>query len=456
MRRFELILILLCSVTLTALAQNINPLMLSTQELESQRIDAMKAIELTSQLLNETSVSAKSSINRLNLLSKQLLSRRKVVSILGQEIAVLDRQIKTMTDDIEILNKDFEKTKENYTKTMQYQQKESRSNQHKLLLILSAENLSQSFRRFRYLREYANWQKVEAERIVTKQEELLRRKADLEKTRKDKQNLLDQRENENKVLVSEEQQQKKEVRELNSKQKELQRLLTQKRKEAEALNRQIERLIEEDLKNAEKNRTAVVTEKKTEPPIARTPESANVRKVDSTNIRTPENTNGRTGESTIARSRENTHVPLMLESEAVLSRDFTNNKGKLPYPLTGKYTIVSSFGLQQHQELTHVRTNNNGIDIQTTAGADACAVFKGIVTRIFVMPGYNNNVIIRHGDYLTVYSNLSQVYVRAGDVVSSRQSIGKIYTDKEKGNETILHFQIWKERTKLNPALWIR
>jgi murein DD-endopeptidase MepM/ murein hydrolase activator NlpD len=124
--------------------------------------------------------------------------------------------------------------------------------------------------------------------------------------------------------------------------------------------------------------------------------------------------------------------------------------------LTGNYSIVSSFGQQQHQELTYVQTNNNGIDIQTTAGVEARSIFKGVVTRVFVMPGFNNNVIIRHGDYLTVYSNLSNVYVKPGETVASRQIIGKIFTDTEKGNETILHFQLWKERTKLNPEVWIR
>ena len=147
---------------------------------------------------------------------------------------------------------------------------------------------------------------------------------------------------------------------------------------------------------------------------------------------------------------------VLLGSEVVLSKEFESNRGKLPFPLTGKYTIVSSFGEQQHQELSYVRTNNNGIDIQTTAGSDARAIFRGIVTRVFVMPGFNNNVIIRHGDYLTVYSNLSNVNVKAGDVVAPNQTIGKIFTDTSKGNETILHFQLWKERTKLNPAVWIK
>ena len=145
----------------------------------------------------------------------------------------------------------------------------------------------------------------------------------------------------------------------------------------------------------------------------------------------------------------------MTREEKKLSDNFANNKGRLPYPVTGRHTIVGTFGEQQHQDLKYVRTNNSGIDIQTSPGADARAVFNGEVTRVFVVPGYNNSVIIRHGNYLTVYSNLSQVYVKAGDRVSTRQSIGKIFTDSEDGNATILHFQLWKEKTKLNPAPWL-
>ncbi|MCD8193944.1 MAG: M23 family metallopeptidase, partial [Tannerellaceae bacterium] len=132
-----------------------------------------------------------------------------------------------------------------------------------------------------------------------------------------------------------------------------------------------------------------------------------------------------------------------------------NNRGKLPFPVAGRYTIVSRFGEQQNLELKYVMTNNNGIDIQTTPGTDARAVFNGEVTRVFVVPGYNNSVIVRHGNYLTVYSNLSQVYVKAGDKVSTRQPIGKIFTDTEDGNATILHFQLWKEKVKQNPLPWL-
>lgn len=105
--------------------------------------------------------------------------------------------------------------------------------------------------------------------------------------------------------------------------------------------------------------------------------------------------------------------------------------------------------------MKYVQVNSSGIDIQTTPGTTARSVFNGVVTRVFVMPGYNSSVIIRHGNYLTIYSNLSEVFVKAGDKVTTRQSIGRIYSDPEENNRTVLHFQLWKETTKLNPEPWL-
>jgi septal ring factor EnvC (AmiA/AmiB activator) len=394
----------------------------SKQELGRQRKAALEDIELTSRLLNETNATAKNSLNRLNLLAQQLLFRKKVLAILGQEVAAIDQKIKTLNDEIDLLGKDLARTKENYARSMQNQQQEHRTAQYKMLLILSAENLSQSYRRMRYLREYSNWQKEEAGRIIEKQNEIASRKIELENSRKEKQELLTQRERENEKLEDEKRLQQREVRDLNRKQKDLQLQLQEKKKQADALNKQIESLIAEDMDHPEKKTPVPTSDTSAKPSGSAQPVAKEVMK----------------------------------ESEVHLAKNFADNKGLLPFPLNSQYAIVSRFGQHQHQELTHVKTNNNGIDIQTTAGAEARAIFKGVVTRVFVMPGYNNNVIIRHGDYRTVYSNLSRVYVKAGDVVETRQAIGVIFTDTEKGNETILHFQIWKERTKLNPAAWIK
>ena len=381
--------------------------------LEQQRQAALAEIEVTNQLLDETKQSARNSLNRLNLLSKQILSRKEVIHLLGQEIEEIDKQITTSRNAISKLEDDLKNKRQMYGKSIQKMYLR-RNSQDKLLFILSADNFAQSFRRMRYLREYADWQKKQAAAIIDQQKELTEKQKELEKTRAEKNGLLTTREKENRKLLAEESNQKKEIQQLNKKQKQLQADLKKKKKQADALNRQIEKLIAEEVARAKGK------EDKQEERVADTKGGY-----------------------------------AMTKAEKQLSTNFAGNKGRLPYPVSGRHTIVATFGEQQHQELKYVRTNNNGIDIQTTPGADALAVFNGEVTRIFIVPGYNNSVIVRHGNYLTVYSNLSQVYVKAGDRVSTRQALGKIFTDTEDGNVTILHFQLWKEKTKLNPEPWL-
>lgn len=324
-----------------------------------------------------------------------------------------------------------------------------RSSQDKLLFILSADNFAQSLRRMRYLREYADWQKKQASEIIDKQKEIADKQKELEKTRSEKNALLGAREDESRKLQTEESSQKEEVQQLNKKQKQLQADLKKKKKQADALNRQIEKQIAEEIARAEaeakaaRERAARAERNR----LAREKAAASGKKVPDTARETEQVREERVADTKGGYA--------MTKAEKRLSDDFAGNKGRLPYPVSGRHTIVAAFGEQQHQELKYVRTNNSGIDIQTAPGADARAVFNGEVTRVFVVPGYNNSVIIRHGNYLTVYSNLSQVYVKAGDKVSTRQAIGKIFTDTEYGNATILHFQLWKEKTKLNPAPWL-
>ena len=411
------------------------------RELEKQRKAALAEIEMTSQLLDETRQTARNSLNRLNLLSKQILSRKQVISLLNQEIGEIDKQIAASRRNISQLERELENKRQNYGKSVQSMYKR-RSSQDKLLFILSADNFAQSLRRMRYLREYADWQKKQASEIAAKQKEL-------EKTRAEKNALLGAREDESRKLQTEESSQKEEVQQLNQKQKQLQADLKKKKQQADALNRQIEKQIAEEIARAEaeakaaRERAARAERNR----LAREKAAASGKKVPETK---PEADPVR--EERVADTKGGY---AMTKAEKRLSDDFASNKGRLPYPVSGRHTIVAAFGEQQHQELKYVRTNNSGIDIQTAPGTDARAVFNGEVTRVFVVPGYNNSVIVRHGNYLTVYSNLSQVYVKAGDKVSTRQAIGKIFTDTEDGNATILHFQLWKEKTKLNPAPWL-
>ena len=405
----------------------------AVRQLEQQRKEALADIEETNKLLQETAQTAKTSLNRLNLLSKQILSRKKVISLLNQELDEIEKDILNIQGQLRTLKRELGDKQTNYGKSMRGLYKRH-SSQDKLLFILSAESFSQSMRRMRYLREYADWQKRQANDIVEKQAEISRKQAEMEKTRAEKRTLLGTRQEESKKLESEEASQKEEVQLLNKRQKDLKADLQKKRRQAEALNRQIEKQIAEEIARAEAEAKA-----------AREQAAAKGKPV-------PESKNEPIREERVADTKGGY---AMTKAEKQLSDNFANNRGRVPYPVAGRHTIVSTFGEQQHQELKYVRTSNSGIDIQTSPGADARAVFNGEVTRVFVVPGYNNSVIVRHGNYLTVYSNLSQVYVKAGDRVSTRQAIGRIYSDPEDGNSTILHFQLWKEKTKLNPQPWL-
>lgn len=402
----------------------------AVKKLERQRKEALADIEQTNKLLQETSKSAKNSLNRLNLLSKQIQSRKQVIGLLNQELDAIEKDILGLQADIRLLKSQLSQKQANYGKSMRGMYKR-RSAQDKLLFILSAENFGQSLRRMRYLREYAGWQKRQAEEIIAKQQEIAAKQRAMEKTHTEKRALLDVRQTESKKLQTEEAAQQAEVKELNKKQSSLKAELKKKQRQAEALNRQIEKQIAEEIARAEA--AAKAAREKAAKGKKQEGNAANGSK-----------------EERVAATKGGY---AMTKAERQLSDNFGNNRGRLPYPVTGRHTVVATFGEQQHAQLKYVRTSNSGIDIQSDPGADARAVFNGVVTRVFVIPGYNNSVIVRHGNYLTVYSNLSQVYVKAGDSVATRQSIGKIYSDPEEG--TVLHFQLWKEKTKLNPLPWL-
>ena len=454
--RYGWIIVFLVS-GLVAFGQNSS----KVKQLENQRKKALEEIEMTNQLLNETKKTARSSLNRLNLTSNQILSRKKVISILNQEIGGIDTQINKMRREVNRLEQELKVKQKNYGKSAKGMYKRRKS-QDKLLFILSADNFAQSLRRMRYLREFADWQKRQAAEIVVKQREIEEKRSALEKTRKNKQVLLGSRENENQKLQTEESSQKTEVQQLNKKQRDLQAQLKKKKQQADALNQQIEKQIAIEIARAEEEariaRQKAERERAEKARLAREAREIRKKQAAASGKKIVEEKEEPEPEPEPIRAERVAEVKggyAMTREEKKLSDNFAGNKGRLPFPVTGRHTIVGTFGEQQHQDLKYVRTNNSGIDIQTSPGADARAVFNGEVTRVFVVPGYNNSVIVRHGNYLTVYSNLSQVYVKAGDRVSTRQSIGKIFTDTEDGNATILSFQLWKEKTKLNPATWL-
>jgi septal ring factor EnvC (AmiA/AmiB activator) len=404
------VILLLLLATLTVSAQSVR-----TRELEKQRKTLMTEINNTSKLLNENKKSISNLLSNLHLVSQQIKARKQLVEVLEKEIAVLNEEIELKERQIKKLDKDLQYKKENYAIALRkmYQHK---NNQDQVLFILSADNIAQSFRRMLYMKEYSHWRRKQSDEIIAFQQKIRAEKEILLAGKQEKEALANVKKDEETQLQKEENTQKTEVAGLQKDRKKLQTEIDKKQQQAQALENEMKRILAEEVAKAKK---AAKAEPKTE------------------------------------RKAETAGGYAMTKEERTLSTHFAGNKGKLPFPLKGNYRIVKRFGLQQYADLKNIRYNSNGIEIKTTPGNSARTVFDGIVIGVFRASGLQNSVIVRHGNYLTLYSYLEQVFVKQGDQVKTGQEIGKIYTDTENDNATILHFEIWKEQEKLNPESWL-
>lgn len=406
--------LLIISISSSAQTQKI-------KELERQRKQTLLEVEKTNKLLNESKKTTATILDRLKLLANQIQSRQKIVSLLEQEVEGITSEQKQIEADIVILEKELKGQQASYKKAIDGMMKNRRSEQ-KFLFILSGRSLSESYRRMKYLREYSDWRSKQADAIKAKNEELKKKQEELRISKANKVSLLGQRVTEQKNLKNEESSFEKEKREAQKKQGELQKILQKKRQQADALNKQIERLIAEEVARQEREAKRLAEEEAKR--TGKTPSKGAV-------VTTPKST----------------------AANITLSNNFASNKGKLPYPISGNAVIVTRFGT--HKQSQYVTMSNNGIDIRSQAGADALSVFNGEVTSVVAIPGYNYSIIIRHGNYYTFYGNIQNVYVKQGDKVKTGQSLGRVYSDPETNN-TQIHFQLWLKTNKQNPEIWLR
>ena len=305
------------------------------------------------------------------------------------------------------------------------------------MFIFSAQSLAQTYRRLRYVREYATYQRLQGEEILKKQEQVNKKKAELRQVRAAKADLLKERESEKMKLEKQEKEKRTLVTSLQKKQRGLQNEITKKRREANQLNARIDRLIAEEI---EKARKRAAEEARRE---------AAARKKDG----------AKTDKSATASGASKTKAaPLetytMSKADRELSGDFANNRGKLPMPISGAYIITSHYGQYAVEGLRNVKLDNKGIDIQGRPGAQARAIFNGKVAAVFKLNGLFN-ILIRHGAYISVYCNLSSALVKQGDTVTTKQAIGQVFSDGADGGRTELHFQLRREKEKLNPEPWL-
>lgn len=405
------------------------------KELENKRGALQKQIAESETLLKATKKDVGSQLGGLAALTGQIEERKRYILAINNDVESIERELNSLERQLARLQRDLKDKKRKYESSVQYLYK-NRSIEEKLMFILSAKSLSQTYRRMRYVREYATYQRLQGEELLKKQEQVNRKKQELRQVKSAKEELLKEREAEKAKLEEQEKEKKTLVASLQKKQRGLQNEINKKRREANQLNARIDRLIAEEIEKARKRaaeeaRREAAARKKAEEKNAGKPATAATKKP---------------------------AAPLetytMSKADRELSGSFVNNRGKLPMPITGAYIITSHYGQYAVEGLRNVKLDNKGIDIQGKPGAQARAIFNGKVAAVFKLNGLFN-ILIRHGNYISVYCNLSSASVKQGDDVTTKQTIGQIFSDGSDNGRTVLHFQLRKEKEKLNPEPWL-
>jgi septal ring factor EnvC (AmiA/AmiB activator) len=431
----------------------------SVKELEEQRKQALKRLETTSKVLNETQKNQRTTLNKLNIIKSNIQERKKLITHIEKEISVLDSEIIRLTEENRKLEKQLAELKSDYAKMVQ-EAYINRSIYAKMMFVLSAQTFDQSVRRLRYLQEYSEYRKIQVAQIEKTKAEIQSKANELSKNKRTQVDIKSVKVIEANKLATDQKKQNLALNDLKRKEKTLRVDLQKQQKIASDVNKKIERLIAEEVRKAEERARA---EEKAR--IAREAKAAQEAKAANqakeTNKTTAPERNTPTSGTPAKSSTPTTSKPSSTVAESAVTRElalvsgnFASNAGRLPWPVD-KGFISGRYGVQAHPVLKYVTTNNKGIYIQTPARSNARAVFDGIVTQRFSVPGSNNGVIIQHGQYRTVYANLTDIYVSVGQKVNAKQSLGRIYTDSDNENKTELFFQIWKDRTILNPESWI-
>ena len=414
-----LLLCLACLFVWNASAQTTQKI----KELENQRNELQQQIAESETLLRSTKKDVKSQLDNLALINGQIADRKKYINAIERDVKSLNNEINALQRQLKTLQRDLKDKKDKYESSVQYMYR-NKSIHEKLLFIFSADNLSQTYRRMRYVREYANYQRLQAIEIERKQKQVNVKKAELETTREAKEKLLEEGEAEKKKLEKQEKEKQGILNGLKRKQRGIQSEINKKRRSADRLNAQIDRLIEQEIEKARK---------RAEEEARKAGKKAGEKSAGKQPVQ----------KGTVDKFRMNSE-------DRQLSGTFESNKGRLPMPITGPYVIVGRYG--QYAVTKNVRLDNKGIDIRGKEGAKARAVFDGEVSAIFKYNGLSN-VLVRHGNYISVYCNLSSVSVAKGSKVKAREEIGVI--QKDASGNAVLHFQLRKETTKLNPELWL-
>lgn len=418
----------------------------TVKSLKRKQRQAKQNIEMTNRLLNENKKNQKTTANSITVISRQIEERENLIKALNDEVGILDRDLSNINAEKSQLEEKLQELRKEYAKLL-YHYYFHKTKSNAVFYILSSESLTQGFRRLRYVQQYSNYRKEQAQKIQQVTDELGQKETLLSRVKEEKHNTLKGKQVEsNKLLKSKESKQKM-LTELSQKESDLKVKLEKQQRQVEVLNKKIDDMIAAEIAKQEAQRKAKAkaeAERKAKAAASKKPATSGT-------AAKPSAPSAPSAPSTPSAPVTKPSAPAS-EGKSLVSGGFESNRGRLPWPVRG--IVTGHFGLHPHPVLDHVQVNNKGIYIQTTANSDASAVYDGEVTQVFAIPGNNNAIIVKHGIYRTVYANLTTTYVKVGDKVKARQKLGRVFVDQE-ADKTELYFMLYKESVLQNPELWL-
>ena len=383
----------------------------SKESLEKEIKSLQKEIETANKLLKETSKSKEVTMNQVALMNKKIKDRQQLINACNEQIKVLDKSIQKGERNIKSMNGELKKLGGEYAKMVQFAYR-NRSHYDQLEFLFASKDFNQAFQRMRYIQQFAGARKTKMDQISNTRQKVSKEVEELRKNKEQQAALLAEQKAQQEALIKEKNELDSQVKQLKKQEGKIQQNIKDKQAQAKKFQKQIDDIIAEEIRKANERAAKEAKKSGTKPDkMALTP------------------------------------------AEKALSTSFSANKGKLPWPVE-RGVVSSSYGKHASAISDKVTITNNGIDIVTTENAKARSVFEGVVVTVVKPSASNMGVIIRHGDYFTVYSQLDETYVNRGDKVKTKQDIGRVHTDRSEG-KTELHFELRQGKDCLNPSTWL-
>jgi septal ring factor EnvC (AmiA/AmiB activator) len=412
----------------------------SQKELQNKKNKLNDDIKQLNSQLKQTKANKKSQINTIVVINTKLKVREELIGTINQELFQINEAIRQNVEEINQLVNNLTKLKAEYAKMIYFAQR-NQDSYTKIMFLFSSGNFNQAYMRIKYFQQYATFRKKQAEEIVSTQRVITGKLTELENQRHSKNVLLGNEVEQKQQLSGEKQQQEIVLSELQQQEKELKKELEKKKVDAQNLQIAIKKLIEAEIKRKLEESIKIAKEK-----AEKADKIAKTEKGKNDNIDKPIKTAINTKTVSIK-----TYAPELTAEAEALGADFSSNRGKLPWPVS-KGVICQGYGEYEHPAIKGFMMNNNGVEICANKGSQARSVFGGEVTSIAVSPTGGKLIIIRHGEYLSVYMNIGEVFVKQGQKVTIKQVIGTI---QDEDGKTSMNLQIWKGQKTMDPKGWL-